>query len=275
MWPATGASFRFEIKDRLVQRLADLDVVEVMVDHYLAADVEHREWLRELAREVPVLAHGVGLSLGTCGHPDERYLERVAAAISDLDCRYYSEHLAFTRASGVELGELLPLPRTQEVVDQVVKNIEVVKSFVDVPFYLENIAYYFEYRDSYLSEQEFLAQVCQATQTGVLLDVENLHANFLNHGVDPRQVVEGLPAGIVKAIHVGGGEWRNGTFLDDHGHAVPEEVFGILQAAARRHQPETVIVEWDQNLGDGSGLLEDVRRVRACLRGELVRAHGG
>jgi len=262
--PLIGAGYRFEVHARMVEQRAAFDVLEVMVDHYLAADDAGRALIDSLTGQMPVGTHGLGLSLGTAAPPDGRYLEAVARTLTALGARYYSEHLAFTRAGAIQFEDLMPVPRTAEAAEHLIRNVAAVRAAIDVPFYLENIAYYFEYRDDEFDEAAFLNLICRETGAGVLLDVENLYANQINHGIDAVAFIDALAPGSVKALHIAGGGWYRGVFVDDHGHAPPDGALELMSYALGRHDPEVVIVERDKNLGDGAVLIADVGRVRAC-----------
>lgn len=261
--PLVGCCYRFEVADTITRRREEIDVIEVMVDHYLTADERRRARIKEQIAGIPVVTHGIGLSLGTAGLPDGHYLERVARSLEELNARYYSEHIAFTRArGGVDFGELLPLPRRPEVAEHFIRNINYARSFFDVPLHLENIVYYFDYNDATMEDGEFFALIARETGCKALLDVENLYANLLNNGADPKAFVNALPADGVGAVHIAGGEWIDGLFIDDHGHATADAVLDILDYALARHRPAVILIEQDRNLGDGSGYLEEVKRVR-------------
>jgi uncharacterized protein len=271
--PLVGCSYRFDVAPSIERRLDELGVIEVMVDHYLNADDKRRHRIEELVGRVPIVTHGVGLSLGTAGLPDGRYLERVARCLDALGARYYSEHVAFTRAGGTDFGDLLPLPRRPEIAEHIIRNVNYVKGFLTVPFYLENIVYYFDYSDATMSDPEFFSLICRETGCKALLDAENLYVNFLNYGNDPKAFIDALPADGVGAMHLAGGHWIDGVFVDDHGYAVPDGALEAMRYALSRHRPSAVIVERDRNLGDGSEYLAEVGRVRRDIvgLGERIR----
>lgn len=258
-----GAGFRFEIADSIERHLSEFDALEIMVEHFFSVNDHYRQKIRDFVGRVPLVGHGLGLSLGTFVKPDGRYLERVARTLDDLGALYYSEHLAFTRVPGIELAELVPLPRTLEVAEHVISNIQYVKSFLDIPFYLENVAYYFEYPDSNLSDGEFFSYICREAGCSALLDVQNIYANSLNHGADAKAFIDALPNNGIGALHLAGGYWSNGIFVDDHGHAIADEVLELTGYALRKHNPSVIIVERDQNLFEGDELISEMRRVRA------------
>ena len=172
--PFVGIGYRQPIHDWTVANLGRFDVLEVTIDHFLNGGPRFRSAATRLAGQIPLVAHGVGLSLGSAVRPDPHYLERVARAIDTLGIPSYSEHLAFTKLPGLDLANLLPLPRTEEAAENVIENIRIVRSHIQIPFLLENITYYFDYPEACMSESEFLALVCRETGAKILLDVENI-----------------------------------------------------------------------------------------------------
>jgi len=233
----------------------------------------------DLAGQVPLTAHGIGLSIGTDAPLDLAYVDEVAAVVDRLKAPAYSEHLAFTRVPGRELGNLLPLPRTKAVAESIIGKVRSVQSRISVPFLLENISYLFEWPDSELSDAAFLSLICSEAGAGILLDVENLYLNASNHGFDPYAFLDALPAGAVKEVHVAGGITLHEDFLpkpflaDSHSHPVPEAVLDLLDYALARHAPGTIVLERDDRLDAPEEMLEDVARMRARLDRPIERLH--
>ncbi len=218
-----------------------------------------------MSRLIPVVAHGVGLSLGTAVRPDRRSLDRVAKTIELIGAPWYSEHLAFTRVPGLDLAQLLPLPRTHQVADIVVENLQVVRQHISVPIVLENIAYYFEYPDSELGEREFIELICSESGSFVLLDLENLYINARNHGFNAHAFVDALPADLVRAVHVAGGSATVDLVIDSHDQAIPNPVLDLLGRLLERQHPDSVVLERDQAFEPFDAIVSDVRRVRTVV----------
>ncbi|MCD6074288.1 MAG: hypothetical protein K0Q70_1171, partial [Rhodospirillales bacterium] len=126
--PDLGLGFRFDLRNFIADNWSRIDTLELTVDHYIDASQQHREEIEHLVGRKPLVAHGVGLSLGTDAPLDEIYLRRVAEAVERLGLAYYSEHLAFTRVPDRDLATLLPLPRTSAVIEDIVNKIKMVRS---------------------------------------------------------------------------------------------------------------------------------------------------
>jgi uncharacterized protein (UPF0276 family) len=277
--PAVGIGFRAPIADWTRANLGRFDVLEVTVDHCLYGGRALRSAVFDLVGRVPLTAHGIGLSIGTDVPLDLAYLDEVAALVDRLGAPAFSEHLAFTRVPGRDLANLLPLPKTEEVAESIIAKVDLVQSRISVPFLLENITYAFEWPDSRLSDAEFLNLICRETGAGLLLDVENLYLNASNHGFDPYAFLDGLPANLVKEVHVAGGVTLHEDFLpkpllqDTHSHPVPEAALELLDYALTRQTPTAIVLERDDRLDAVEEILEDVARLRARLDRAIEEAY--
>jgi uncharacterized protein (UPF0276 family) len=260
--PKVGIGFRAEEFDAIATRLDDVDVVEVTAEHYIYGSRRVRAMIEGLRERVPIVAHGVTLSLGTAMEPDRSFLREIAAFLGVTGAPWYSEHLAFTKTPSRDLSQLLPLVRTDEMIKVVVDNLAVVHEELRVPMLLENVAYYFEYPESSMSELEFLLRILSEGDCSLLLDLENLRINGTNHGYDAQAALRELPKGSVRAVHVAGGSVVDGVHVDSHDHPIPDRTLELLKDLLRLQRPESVILERDREVDDVRDVLDDVRRIR-------------
>lgn len=258
-----GVGYRHEIRERILAAMPPVEALEVMVDHYVSGVRGQREALLSLAERVPVYLHGVGLSLGSVEPLPMDYLDAVAAFARDVGAGWYSEHLAFTRAGGLDLAQLLPVPRTAAALDLVCEKVDRVQERVGLPMLLENIATYFRWPDDEMDEVDFLMEVCGRTGASLLVDVENLRINAIHHGIDDRSWIERLPAGLVRAVHVAGGREQEGVAIDTHDQPVSEHTLRLLEALLVSQRPDVVILERDQELHSFEEAVADVETIRA------------
>ena len=256
------------------------DVLEVTVDHYIRGGERVRRAIRNLVGRVPLVLHGVGLSIGTDVPLDDAYVDDVVGAIDDLEPLSYSEHLAWTKVPGIDIANLLPVPKTRAAADMLIPKIEILQERLPVPFALENISYVFDFPDQEMDDAAFFNLLFRETGVGLLLDVENLHVNAGNHGVDAQGFLDALPEGVVTGVHAAGGPEVDRPYLDapaladNHSHPVPEEALELLTCALRRQRPETVILERDNDLENGEEILSDVIRIRERLGGVAASGEG-
>jgi uncharacterized protein (UPF0276 family) len=259
-----GISFRPAWRWEVIRHRDDLGAVECIPD-----DVTGPAALRDLQlvqEAVPVLLHGIGLSLGSAEGLDPERLDRLAAVAETVRPPWFSEHIAFTRAGGVEIGHLMPLPFNSEAIETVARNVETLRRAVPgLPIALENIAYRFTLPGSDRTEAEFIHAVIEEADVHLLLDLENVHANSVNHGYNPIEYLETLPLDRVVEVHLAGGVWSQGEYADSHTRPVPEESWALLDWLAPRTPIRAVIIERDDDLPPFGDLLSEVTRAREIL----------
>jgi uncharacterized protein len=253
--------------------LDHFDVLEVTLDHYILGGPTCRSAIDDLIGAIPLTAHGVGLSIGTDAPLDLAYLDQVATVVERVGAHTYSEHLAFTRVPGCDLGNLLPLPRIAAVAEAVIAKVRTVQVRIPVPLLLENITYLFEWPDQEMSDAEFITLICRETGAGLLLDIENLYLNASNHGFDPHEFLDALPVALVKEVHLAGGSAvvedlsKRPVLVDSHSHPVPDRALDLLDHALLRHTPISIVLERDERLDAGDEILDDIARIRTHLTG--------
>lgn len=259
-----GVSYRSAWRWEVIRHRESLGVVECIPDD-VAGDAGLREL--ELIRDaVPVILHGIGLSLGSAEGLDPARVRHVARIAEAVQPPWMSEHIAFTRAGGVEIGHLTPLPFTREAVATLAANTAELKAALPgLPFLLENIAYPFPLPGAEMTEAEFVRAVIEEADAGLLLDLENVHANAVNHGYHPIEYLESLPLERVVEVHLAGGLWNEGQYVDTHSRSVPEESWKLLEWLVPRTGVRAVIIERDDDLPAFDDLLAEVRRAEGLL----------
>jgi len=277
--PAIGVGYRFLLSEWIRANRGHFDLLEITVDHCIHGGRRQQDEIFDLVGRIPLNAHGVGLSIGTDVPLDLAYLDEVATVVERLQAPTYSEHLAFTRVPGRDIANLLPLPKTEAVAESIVAKVRTIRSRVPVPFLLENISYAFDWPDSNLTDAEFLNLICRESGAGLLLDIENLYLNAVNHGFDPYSFIAELASGLVREVHMAGGiavddERLPRPFLaDSHSHPIPEETLDLLDYTLARHAPSTIVLERDDRLDAVDEILSDVARIRACVTRRPENVH--
>ncbi|MCA9254758.1 MAG: DUF692 domain-containing protein, partial [Phycisphaerales bacterium] len=219
-----------------------------------------------LADHFTLIPHGLDLSLGGAEGLNERYLERVADVVRRVRSPWWSEHIAFTRAEGIDIGHLSPLPFTHEAVDAIVRNVERARRTIDVPLILENITYTLQMPGAEMSEAEFLRRIVDRTGCGLLLDVTNLYTNAVNHRFDADRMIDDLPLDAVVQLHFVGGRRDGDILIDSHSSATPPEVWSLLEEIVRRAPVKGVILERDENIPPFAELQDELRRARSIWK---------
>jgi uncharacterized protein len=258
-----GLSFRNEIAHELYAHLDKIDFMEIIVDAAFSGVLDENFYDQVVSR-VPVIAHGIDASLGSLELPyvDADYSQRVAAEIQRLQSPWYSEHLAFTRAGGIDAGQLLPVQRTRQMIDFLTPKLCAFGLVLQVPLLIENIAYYFDLPGAEMDEAEFLVEIARRTGCGLLLDLNNLHANCLNHKLDAFAYLDAIPAELVVEVHVAGGEFQEGIYIDTHGHPVNRQVCDLLEYVCRFKRPNSVVLEREKNLPPIEVLIDELAMLK-------------
>lgn len=257
-----GIGWRPEI-DLTVERLP-VDFVEVLAENVSPGPLpESLTVLR--GRGVPVIAHAVSLSLGGAEPVDRARVAHLAAVAEAVDAPLVSEHVAFTRAGGLDAGHLLPVPRTREALDVLVDNVKLAQAELPVPLALENIAALLDWPDNDLTEGQFLAELVTRTDCLLLIDVANLHANAVNLGTAPETFLDDLPLERLAYVHVAGGVLHDGLYHDTHSHAVPKEVLDTLAELCTRVDPPGVMLERDDAYPADADLAAELTAIRTVV----------
>jgi uncharacterized protein (UPF0276 family) len=203
---------------------------------------ELEAWVRTIDRVAaskPIVAHHIGLSIGTAAHFDVDYVRHMGRWCREYACPWHSEHLSFVRvpdANGQHrhIGVALPLPYDDEVLDLVSERVAVVQDAARLPLLLENSVYYFALPGEQMTEPQFLNALCARTGCGLLLDLHNLHVNATNHRFSAHEFVDELDLANVVEIHVAGGNEVAGMYTDSHAGACPEAVWRLLEYVVPR-----------------------------------------
>jgi uncharacterized protein len=265
-----GLGWRPELAAGVFAHAGRIDLVEVIADDHFESSRAELRALRTLAAQVPVVLHGVSLGLASTEAVDERRLARVARVVAEVEPEFWSEHLAFVRGGGVEIGHLAAPPRTGETVEGTARNVARARAVVGTPPLLENVASLVDPLGD-RSEADWLADTAEAAGVELLLDLHNLYANARNFGFEAAAFLGRIPVARVRAVHLSGGRWITAAgggrrLLDDHLHDVPEAVYALLVELARRApHPLTVILERDGEYPRMEVLLAQLDRARAAL----------
>ncbi len=241
-----GIGYRDELAAPILRR-SDLGFVEVVAESL----PRHREVplpLQEARRRgVAVVPHGLRLSLGGAERPDGERLAALASLAERVKAPLVSEHVAFVRAGGREVGHLLPVPRTREALGVLVENVREAMAELPVPLALEPIASLVAWPGAELDEGAFLTELLERTGALLLLDVANLYANARNDGGDAAALLDRIPLERVAYVHVAGGVECGGLYHDTHAHPVPGVVLDLLAQLAQRRPPPGAMLERDHH----------------------------
>ena len=215
-------------------------------------------------RGVAVVPHGIRLSLGGAEPVEPHRVAHLARCAEALRAPLVSEHIAFVRAGGVEVGHLTPVPRTREAVDVIVDNVRRTRADLPVPIALEPIAALFDWPDPELTEGQFLTEILDRTDALLLLDVANVYANARNRGEEPTALLDEVPLERVAYVHVAGGAERDGVYHDTHTDPTPPAVLDLIGELCARRRPPALLLERDGRYPPAAELTAELDAIAAA-----------
>lgn len=278
-----GLGWRPQLAAGILSNLDRIDLVEVIADDFFDAPRSERRALRTLAAQTPVTLHGVSLGLASSVAVEPKRLDQMARLCGEVEPVSWSEHLAFVRGGGLEIGHLAAPPRTEATTDGALANLARARTAVGVAPQVENVATLIDPPGSDRDEATWLSDIIRGSNCDLLLDLHNLYVNALNFSFDPVDFITRIPTESVAAIHLAGGKWIGAhsarRLLDDHLHDVPEPVYDLLaEVGARTARSLTVILERDGDFPSIACLLDQLDRARQALahgRARLIIASEG
>ena len=256
-----GVGLRHEHLSDILAHQPAVPWFEVLVDNWLSEGGLDRSAILGMAERYPLAFHGVNLNLGGLDPLDMTYLARIKTLMQDCQAAHYSEHACFSRYENDYLFDLCPLPYTQESARHLAMRVEQVQDFLGEAMLIENVSSYFEYQSSALDEADFLVEVSQQSGCKLLLDINNVYVNAVNHGFDVTEYLQRIPQQLVAEIHLSGHDRKTGYLLDTHGTPVTDEVWRWDHYAIKRYGYVPSLIEWDHNLPEWQIL--EAERVKA------------
>lgn len=264
-----GLGLRRELAESIfaANRLAkeQVDWLEFIPENYMGVGGAAYERLQQAKQEFPLISHGINLSIGSTDEFDLGYLKTLKSLLDQLNVPWWSDHLCFSGTDAVYLHDLLPLPFSREALDHVVGRIQNVQNFMSRPFLIENISYYMQIPGAEMSEAQFLSEVLEQANCGLLLDVNNVYVNSVNHGFDAAKFLDQLPLERVVQIHVAGHKITEELVVDTHGAPVIEPVYELLRQVVAKTEVKAVLLERDQNFPDFEELLGELSKIRQIV----------
>lgn len=238
-----------------------VDFLELAPDNWIGVGGQLGEQLAQLSTRFPLTAHGLSLSLGGTEPLDLELLRRTREFNDRFDVALYSEHLSYTADDG-QLYDLMPIPFTEEAVHHVAARIRQVQDVLGRRIAVENVSYYAAPYQA-LSEVDFIRAVLAEADTDLLLDVNNVYVNAINHGYDAEDFIARLPGDRIVSYHIAGHFDEDIDLkIDTHGASVKADVWELLASAYRRFGVRPTLLERDFNFPPLAELLEETGRIR-------------
>jgi len=249
-----------------------VDWFELLSENYMVPGGKPLHYLDRIRADYPVVMHGVSLSIGSTDPLDWNYLRALKALAQRVSPHWISDHLCWTGVSGKNTHDLLPLPYTEEAVGHTVARVQVIQEFLGQRILLENVSSYVGYKQSELTEWEFLSEISRRADCLILLDVNNIYVSAYNHGFDADQYLAGVPAERVQQIHLAGHSNCGDYIIDTHDADVIDPVWALYAKAIERLGPVSTMIERDDHIPPLSDLIAELEQARRVAATALLPA---
>ena len=239
--------------------------LEVHSENYFVDGGPALAALEAIRADYPVSLHGVGLSLGSADALDRAHIGALKRLAERIEPALVSEHLCWGRIDGRHLNDLLPLPFSDDALRLCCERISAAQDALGRPLLIENISAYVRFEADAMPEWEFVAAVARRSGCKLLLDVNNIYVNAVNHGFDPLAYLAVIPAEAVAEIHLAGFDASGACLIDTHGARVAPPVWALYRAAVDRFGPKPTLIEWDTDLPTLAVLLDEAAIAQSIL----------
>ncbi len=267
-----GVGLRNQHFSYLMRNDPQVDWFEIISENFMDNFGYARHVLEHVAAIRPIVMHGVSLSVGSTDPLNWDYLKDLKALAEFVQPKWISDHLCWTGVANVNTHDLLPLPLTEESLSHVAERVGQVQDFLGRPLILENPSSYLEFKESAMSEWEFLSELVRETGCGLLLDVNNVYVSGYNHGFDPEHYIRSLPHSSIVQLHIAGPTDCGRYLVDTHDQPVPTKVWRLYKLAQELTSGVSTLLEWDANIPDFPDLVLELKKAEAAMQGAIPEA---
>ncbi len=265
-----GLGLRPDYYEEILEQKPNLDWFEILTENYMVLGGKPLYYLDQIRAHYPVVMHGVSLSLGSTDPLDCDYLNQLKALITRVEPVWVSDHLCWTGVNGINVHDLLPVPYTRETVNHIASRIQQVQDFLGRPILIENVSSYLTYKQSEMTEWEFIREIVKQADCYILLDINNIYVSSVNHQFNPIDYILAMPAERVAQIHLAGHSNHGNYIIDTHDAPVIQPVWDLYAAALQRLGPISSMIERDDNMPPLAELLAEINQARRIAESILV-----
>ena len=243
-----GIGLRVPHYRHILEKKPVVDWFEIISENYMIDGGRPLTVLDSILDQYRVVQHGVSMYFGSADPLSREHLRHLKTLVRRTNTPWLSDHLCWGSVDGTYTHDLLPMPYTFEAARVTAAKIRQAQDFLEIPIAVENVSSYAEFHVSQMTEWEFLNEVVEQADCGVLLDVNNIYVSSQNHNFDPRDYIEAVPADRVAQIHIAGHSRFEKYILDTHDHPVLDPVWSLYARAIERCGPTATLLEWDDSI---------------------------
>jgi uncharacterized protein (UPF0276 family) len=260
-----GIGLRVPHYQHILENKPTVDWFEIISENFLVDGGRPREVLDLILEQYQVVMHGVSLYFGSPGKPDREHLKRLKALVRLTKTPWLGDHLCWGSVDGTYTHDLLPLPYTKATAKAAAAKIRHVQDYLGIPVVVENLSSYAEFKASTMTEWEFLSEVVEAADCGILLDVNNIYVSSLNHGFDPYLYIDNVPHHRVAQMHVAGHSKFERFVIDTHDAKPIDAVWKLYAHAISRVGRTATLLEWDARVPPFEEVKAEAEKSRRWL----------
>jgi len=253
-----GVGLRTVHYEYILENLPEVDWFEFITEDFFVPGGRPYYYLESIREHYPLVMHGVSMSIGSCDPLNWDYLQQLKNLKERIKPAWVSDHLCWTGVGGSNMHDLLPLPYTEESVRHIVARVKQVQDFLGERIALENVSSYVCFRESEMTEWDFVAAIAKEADCLILLDINNIYVSAYNHHFDAEQYIAGIPPERVQQYHIAGHSNMGGHIIDTHDHDVIDEVWQLYGKALQRFTDVSTLLERDDHIPELPQLLTEL-----------------
>jgi uncharacterized protein (UPF0276 family) len=261
-----GLGLRSQHIDEVLLTQPAVPWFELLTENHMAPGGLIPVQLEAIRSNYPITFHCVGMSLGGTDPVDVEYLRRIKTLIERYQPSLVSDHLCFSQHGQHNYHDLLPLPYNEETLHHFQKRITQIQDILETRILVENVSSYLTYQASTLSEAEFISELLTLTDCDLLLDINNIYVNAVNHGFSASEYLSKIPMQRVREIHLAGYEDRDSYLLDAHNNRVSPPVWELYEEVISDYPDIPTLIEWDNDIPSFTVLREEADAASALMQ---------
>ena len=260
-----GLGLRRELYDSILKNKNKIDWLEVAPENYILRGGKVLERLLTAKKYFSIIPHGLNTSIGGIEPFDKKFLEEVKKLFKIINPPWFSDHLCFNYVEKTYIHDLIPLPFTKSVINHVAGRIKRIEDIFQLPFLIENPSYYMVLSNE-MKEVDFISEIVEKADCGLLLDINNVYVNSRNYKYDPIKFLDSLPLERTIQVHIAGHLNKGKIIIDTHGESIISNVYNLLKELLRRCSPKAILLERDYNFPKFSELLNEINKIRTIMK---------
>ena len=243
-----GLGLRVPHYQHILSKKPVCDWFEIISENFMCDGGRPLEVLDQILEQYRVVQHGVSMYFGSAEKLNREHLTKLKRLVKRTNTPWLSDHLCWGSVDGRYTHDLLPMPYTRAVAKNTAEKIRYARDFLEVPIAVENVSSYAEFHASDMTEWEFLSEVVEQANCGILLDVNNIYVSLMNHNFNPFDYLNNVPHHRVAQIHIAGHSKYEKYILDTHDHPVIDPVWKLYAHAVKLTGPTATLLEWDAHI---------------------------